>query len=188
MLIDFPPSTPETKISLYADDVLLYSIVKHPADAEVTLQPALDRVRRWGRKWKFAPDKSAMVVFTRAYKPGNDPLLFLDGHRIPSQPTFKFLGLWFDSKLLWKPHIDHIQSRPNNSNTRPPIQEPHQKPDGLRGYSLRQRQQNEPGKSGRSGARFTKEHNGRESIYPSRNTVFGNRDRITQLENQTSHP
>ncbi len=35
-------------------------------------------------------------------------LLYLDGHRIPSQPFFKFLGLWFDSKLLWKSHIDHV--------------------------------------------------------------------------------
>jgi hypothetical protein len=49
-----------------------------------------------------------MVVFTRAHKPGNDTLPYLDGHRIPSQPTFKFLGLWFDSKLLWKSHIDHV--------------------------------------------------------------------------------
>ncbi|XP_045022876.1 uncharacterized protein LOC116932420 [Daphnia magna] len=113
ILIDFLSSTPETKISLYADDVLLYSMVKRPADAEVTLQPVLDKVRRWGRKWKFSftPNKNAMVVFTRAYKPGNDPLLYLDGHRIPSQPTFNFLELWFDSKLLWKSHIDHVTNR-----------------------------------------------------------------------------
>jgi hypothetical protein len=113
MLIDSPTSTPETKITLYADDLFVYSIVKRPADDEVTLQPALDRVQKWGRKWKFrfAPDKNAMVVFTRAYKPGNDPLLYLNGHRIPSQPTFKFLGFWFDSKLLWKSHIDHVTNR-----------------------------------------------------------------------------
>jgi hypothetical protein len=88
-------------------------MVKRPSDDEVTLQPALDKVRRWGRKWKFrfAPDKNAMVVFTRAYKPGNDPLLYLNGHRIPSQSTFKFLGFWFDFKLLWKSHIDHVTNR-----------------------------------------------------------------------------
>jgi hypothetical protein len=88
-------------------------MVKRPSDAEVTLEPAQDKVRRWGRKWKFrfAPNKNAMVVFTRAYKPGNDPLLYLNGHRIPSQPTFKFLGFWFDSKLLWKSHIDHVTNR-----------------------------------------------------------------------------
>jgi hypothetical protein len=50
MLIDFPSSSSETKIFLYADDVLLYSMVKRPADAEVTLQPALDKVRRWGKE------------------------------------------------------------------------------------------------------------------------------------------
>ena len=87
-------------------------MVKRPSDAEVTLQPALDKVRRWGRKWKFrfAPDKNAMVVFTRVYKPGNDPLLYLNGHRIPSLPTFRFLGFWFDSKLLPKSHIVDVTS------------------------------------------------------------------------------
>jgi hypothetical protein len=81
-------------------------------DAKVTLQPALDKVRRWGRKWKFrfAPDKNAMVVFTRAYKPGNDPLLYLNGHRILFLPTFQFLGFWFDSKLHWKSHIVDVTS------------------------------------------------------------------------------
>ena len=33
MLIDFPSPSPETKILLFADDVLLYSMVKRPADA-----------------------------------------------------------------------------------------------------------------------------------------------------------
>ena len=87
MLIDFPSSTPVTKILLYADDVLLYSMVKHPTDAEVTLQPALDKVRRWGRKWKFrfAPDKNAMVVFTRAQNLGT--ILFSTWMAIESPPN-----------------------------------------------------------------------------------------------------
>jgi hypothetical protein len=79
--------TQVTKIFFYADDVLLYSMVKHPADAEVTLQPALDKVRRWGRKWKFrfAPDKNAMVVFTRAQNLGT--ILFSTWMAIESPPN-----------------------------------------------------------------------------------------------------
>ncbi|KZS03634.1 Uncharacterized protein APZ42_033627 [Daphnia magna] len=73
--------------------------------------PALNRIFSWSRKWKFAPDKSAIVAFTRSYKPGADPLLFLNGHRIRSHPNFKFLGVWFDQKLLWKTHIEHVHKQ-----------------------------------------------------------------------------
>ncbi|KAK4009601.1 hypothetical protein OUZ56_018735 [Daphnia magna] len=34
---------------------------------------------------QFVPDKSATVIFTRSYKPGVDPLLFINGHHISSQ-------------------------------------------------------------------------------------------------------
>jgi hypothetical protein len=110
MLTDFPASFPVVNKLLFADDISIYTNCKRPAEAEVTLQPELDQIYRWGKKLKlkFAPDKCATVVFTRAYKPGDDPMLFLHGHPIHPQPTFKFLGLWFDSKLLWKTHIKSV--------------------------------------------------------------------------------
>jgi hypothetical protein len=76
MLSDFPPP-PDVKHLLFADDVTIYTETKLPADAEVILQPYIDRVVKWGRKWKFkfsAPKPSA-VSFTRLYKPGDDPTL-----------------------------------------------------------------------------------------------------------------
>ncbi|XP_045025199.1 uncharacterized protein LOC123469925 [Daphnia magna] len=109
MMSDFPMQQ-QTKTLLFADDVTIYTQVNQPEDAETTLQPALDKIYRWGSKWnfKFAPAKSATVVFTRAYKPGADPLLFLNGHRIMTRSSHKFLGVWFDQKLLWKEHIAHV--------------------------------------------------------------------------------
>jgi hypothetical protein len=44
------------------------------------------------------------VVFNRAYKPGANPLFFINGHRIASHPTDKFLGVWLGQKLNWKTH------------------------------------------------------------------------------------
>jgi hypothetical protein len=112
MLTDFPTPPTPVESRLYADDVTIYAETKLPEDAEVTIQPALNKIYRWGRKWKlkFAPDKSTVVVFNRSYKPGADPLLFINGHRIPSHETHKFLGLWFDQKMLWKTHIDYVRS------------------------------------------------------------------------------
>ena len=112
MLTDLPKLSPLTKIYLFADDVTITASCKQPSDAEVTIQPALDKVHRWSSKWKLklAPDKSACVVFSISYKPGPDPLLFINGHPIPPKSKFKFLGIWFDQKLLWKPHIEHVHA------------------------------------------------------------------------------
>jgi hypothetical protein len=108
MLSDFPP--PDVKHLLFADNVTIYTETKLPADAEVILQPYIDRVVKWGRKWKFkfSAPKSSAVSFTRLYKPGDDPLLFLSGQRIPNASKAKFLGIIFDAKLLWKEHIQMI--------------------------------------------------------------------------------
>ena len=53
MLYDFPLPPIYSKLLLFADDVTIYSKVKRPIRAEVTLQPYLDKVAKWGKKWKF---------------------------------------------------------------------------------------------------------------------------------------
>lgn len=70
----------------------------------------MDEPREWSKKWKFkfAPAKSAIVIFNRSYKPGADSLLFFNGNRIAVKSSYKFLGVWFDSKLLW----ENISSTP----------------------------------------------------------------------------
>jgi ribonuclease HI len=113
MLFDFPLPSINSKLLLFADDVTIYSKVKRPIDAEVTLQPYLDKVAKWGKKWKlkFSAAKSSAVSFTRSYKPGDDPLLFINGRRIPNVSKVKFLGLTLDSKLLWKDHIAQVVNK-----------------------------------------------------------------------------
>ena len=89
MLTDFPRNPSTIKTLLFADDVTIYSEKKLPSYAEITLQPTFNKIYRWG---KYAPDKSSTAVFTRAYKPGDDPLLFITGIESPPHPTHKFLA------------------------------------------------------------------------------------------------
>jgi hypothetical protein len=66
MLYDFPLPPINSKLLLFADDVTIYSKVKRPIDAEVILQPHLDKVAKWGRKWKFkfsAAKSSAVILY-----------------------------------------------------------------------------------------------------------------------------
>jgi ribonuclease HI len=113
MLFDFLMPPTNVNRLLFAYDITLYAQVKHPMDAEPILQPYIDKVVKWGRKWKFkfSAPKSSAVSFTRLYKPGNDPLLFLRGQRIPNAAKAKFLGIIFDAKLLWKDHIEMLVNK-----------------------------------------------------------------------------
>lgn len=56
----------------------------------------------------FSARKSSAITFTRLHKPGDDPLLFMHGHRIMTVPKVKFLRVWFDYKLIWKSHIEVV--------------------------------------------------------------------------------
>jgi hypothetical protein len=107
MLYNFPTPPHDINLQLYADDVNFFTTVNLSTDAKIILQPYVDKVAKWGCKWKlkFSASKSSSVVFTRAYKHGDDPLLFLKGQRIPNAKKVKFLGITMDVKLLWKDHI-----------------------------------------------------------------------------------
>ncbi len=110
MLYDFP-TPPMTLTSNYTQTTststpqsnALYNI-----NAEIIMQLNFDKVAKWGKwKFKFSALKSS-VVFTRAYNTGEDPLLFLNGQRIPNAKKFNCpppLGVTMDTKLLWKDHI-----------------------------------------------------------------------------------
>ena len=68
---DFPLPPTNFKLLLFADEVAINYKIKHPIDAEVILKPAyLDKVTKWGRKWKFkfSTTKSSAVSFTRSYE------------------------------------------------------------------------------------------------------------------------
>ena len=102
MLYDLSLPPQDISLLLYADDVIFYTSVKRPIDADIILQPFIDK---WpdgavSENIKFSTSKYSSVVFSRAHKLGDNPILFLSGHRIPSATNVKFLGVTLDSKLL----------------------------------------------------------------------------------------
>ena len=115
MLSDFPMPSRRSGVSLllYADDVQLDVAAKSAAEAERKLQALLNRIGRWARAWRFvfSAEKSTAVVFSRSHAAPESPLLFINGRRIPSAESAKFLGLLFDRKLLWKNQVDQVIQR-----------------------------------------------------------------------------
>lgn len=110
MLYDFPTPPTGVKSLLYADDITIYTSSNFPTKSESVIQPYLDDIIAWGfyRKCKFSPTKSAVLPLNRSLAPVNGPTFLINGQPLPSVLKFKFLGLIFDHKLLWRDHINSI--------------------------------------------------------------------------------
>lgn len=111
MMYDFP--TVEGGTCLYADDIVIYIPCSSVADAEAKIQPVLDDVNNWAKKWKldFAVIKSTVVVFSRNKNTEREPDLLLAGNRIPVRNEVRFLGVIFDSRLLFRAQINDLINR-----------------------------------------------------------------------------
>ncbi|KAK4318557.1 hypothetical protein Pmani_010466 [Petrolisthes manimaculis] len=90
----------------YADDVTV-SVSFAPGDETSTishLNTILHRLEIWGRRWQvsFAPHKTHLMVVSRTR---HDIRLFFDGAFLAPSKELKILGVTYDDKLNFKPHI-----------------------------------------------------------------------------------
>ena len=66
---------------------------------ERQLQQCLNRIQKWALDNGFKLSKT------------NDPVLKRDGVEIPVIEQYKFLGIIFDKKLSFIPHINHLKAK-----------------------------------------------------------------------------
>ena len=98
---------------LYVDDLTIYSTSPRLEGAERQITSALKGLERWTRKtgFSFSPTKSVCVHFHRRRGFFPDPQFSLENEAIPVQPEVKYLGLIFDYKLTWVPHLRWLKLR-----------------------------------------------------------------------------
>ena len=111
MLSDLKIRENEIKISIYADDIAIWSSNKNLTLLQRKMQRAIDEIAIWCSLWKvdISAQKSAVIVFSNKQK--NDVDLLLDGNKIKQYTEYKFLGMWFDHKLTWKKHILSVKDK-----------------------------------------------------------------------------
>ncbi|KAK3857130.1 hypothetical protein Pcinc_036597 [Petrolisthes cinctipes] len=90
----------------YADDVTV-SVSFAPGDETSTisrLNTILHLLEIWGQRWQvsFAPNKTQLLVVSRTR---HDIRLFFDGAFLTPSRELKILGVTYDDKLTFKPHI-----------------------------------------------------------------------------------
>ena len=80
---------------------------------ERKLNICLEKLQKWSNEngFKFSKSKTVCMHFCQFHKLHLDPSLYLDGEQIPVVKQYKFLGLIFDNKLNFIPHIQYLKSK-----------------------------------------------------------------------------
>ena len=104
---------PKTDGSLYVDDFCMCYRSKSMRTIERHLQQCINRIENWASHngFKFSKSKTQCVHFCQLRKVHNDPELYLYGSLIPVVEDFKFLGILFDRKLSFIPHIKYLKAK-----------------------------------------------------------------------------
>ncbi|XP_044744603.1 uncharacterized protein LOC123306596 [Coccinella septempunctata] len=98
------------KISIYADDLLIYCRGHKGQTVIKLLQDAINNLENWGKTtgFTFSTSKTKMMSFTK--KTPRIHHLELYGNPIENVTNHCFLGMIFDSKLTWKAHIERLKT------------------------------------------------------------------------------
>ena len=103
----------KTDGSLYVDDFGICYRSKNIRTIERKLQQCINRIEDWATSngFKFSKSKTQCVHFCKLRKVHNDPVLYLYGSPIPVVEESKFLGVIFDRKLSFIPHIRYLKAK-----------------------------------------------------------------------------
>ena len=104
---------PGVECSLYVDDFLICYRSKYIHIIERHLQRCLNKLQEWAdtNGFKFSESKTVCVHFCRLRKCCSDPSVILNGKQIPVVQETKFLGLIFDNKLSFIPHLKYLRTK-----------------------------------------------------------------------------
>lgn len=97
--------------SLFADDGALWRRGRNVRFVYEKMQNAIKSVENWAYDWgvKFSVNKTKTVVFSRRMIEEIDLTLY--GEKLEKVSKFRFLGIMFDSKLLWDDHVKYIEGK-----------------------------------------------------------------------------
>ena len=104
-------NNPSVHVECFADDCALIITGSDIVKMKNIMQRALNKCEAWAKSQGlvFAPGKSEAVIFTRKYtKTRLSPRrLKLKGNCIEYVDVVRYLGVWLDSKLSFRPHLSN---------------------------------------------------------------------------------
>ena len=109
----------EVQCTLYADDIIIYYSSRNLRHLERVLNQTIKKLLQWTRTVgiKLARSKTKAILFYRnkMWLKNNILSLKIETENIEVEKEVKFLGIYFDAHLNWKPHIQYLKRRCTNA-------------------------------------------------------------------------
>ena len=98
--------------SLFVDDLQIGYRAVTVNEINLKLQDNINRIANWAEEngFKFSPTKTNCMIFDSKRAAVMKPELQINDSAIPVVETAKFLGLHWDSKLNWVPHMTQLKN------------------------------------------------------------------------------
>lgn len=99
------------KPALFADDLTISLPCSDIGLGEEVLQEAINKLYQWSLSngLQFSTTKTAAVHFCRRNHCQHKINVHINGTPVPTFDKIRYLGVVFDDKLTWKPHIDSLK-------------------------------------------------------------------------------
>ena len=109
------PARVKSACRLFADDSLLYRVIKCTADTKL-LQEDLDKLQEWEKDWlmEFNADKCEVLRVSKKRK-NIEASYTIHGQTLQTTTKAKYLGALLTSNMSWNPHVDMVTKKANNT-------------------------------------------------------------------------
>jgi hypothetical protein len=109
---NYTPETISVNLALFADDGCLYATELKEGYVLRKLQSNLNSMAACCEHWdiKTNEGKTRAIYFPHRIRPP-ESLLTLNERNIPFVNSVKYLGVIFDKKITWRPHIEIIEAK-----------------------------------------------------------------------------
>lgn len=110
---DMPNFSSACSCILYADDTTLCYSDRNLQNLYATANSSLIDFHEWTKASRLSlnPDKTQYMIITNRFAEGHNQDLSLDNHLIDLTSTVKFLGVYVDSDLKFRHHINFIGNK-----------------------------------------------------------------------------
>ena len=108
------PNSTNFHVKLFADDTFLSLDSKNYKDLQKKVNDEMKNISKWltNNKLTLNISKTKFMVISKKKKPPeNDFQVQFDNVCIEKCSSYKYLGIFLDDKLSWKPHIDYISNK-----------------------------------------------------------------------------
>jgi len=101
------PVSDHTLTVTYAEDTAMLTSHTDPIIAGRHLHQHLDKLEHRLKRWRIRANESKSTHITFTLRSGECPAVHINGTIIPQETTIKYLGIYLDRRLTWKPHIQN---------------------------------------------------------------------------------